>query len=123
MRADARKQAKNQFSRFTIFVNKGSEGVRETRQPARAPVSWLQATANSGMVNKQNTDTGAPPLDAQFVVKRTLSLSRTTVYVDPVSFFSRTSFVFLRLFSTEVNDFAALQVNSQAENLDVLQDV
>lgn len=47
MRADARKQAKNQFSRFTIFVNKESEGVRETRQPARAPVSWLQATANS----------------------------------------------------------------------------
>lgn len=36
MRADARKQAKNQFSRFTIFVNKGSEGVRETRQAARA---------------------------------------------------------------------------------------
>lgn len=36
MLADARKQAKNQFSRFTIFVNKGSEGVRETRQASRA---------------------------------------------------------------------------------------
>lgn len=75
MLADTRKQAKNQFSRFTIFVNKGSEGVRETRQAARAVVSWLQATANSRTVNKQNTDTGALPLDAQFVVKLTLSLA------------------------------------------------
>lgn len=113
MRADARKQAKNQFSRFTIFVNKGSEGVRETRQPARAPVSWLQATANSGMVNKQNTDTGAPPLDAQFVVKRTLLFTSIQFL-----FFADLFSVFLRLFSTEVNDFAALQVNSQAEKLD-----
>lgn len=113
MRADARKQAKNQFSRFTIFVNKGSEGVRETRQPARAPVSWLQATANSGMVNKQNTDTGAPPLDAQFVVKRTLSLALLFTSIQFL-FFADLFSVFLRLFSTEVNDFAALQVNSQA---------
>lgn len=59
MLADTRKQAKNQFSRFTIFVNKGSEGVRETRQAARAVASWLQATATSRTVNKQNTDTGA----------------------------------------------------------------
>lgn len=29
LHCDARKQAKNQFSRFTIFVNKGSESVRE----------------------------------------------------------------------------------------------
>lgn len=100
MRADARKQAKNQFSRFTIFVNKGSEGVRETRQPARAPVSWLQATANSGMVNKQNTDTGAPPLDAQFVVKRTLSLSHYCLRRSSF-FFSRTCFLFFCDFSAQ----------------------
>lgn len=43
MLADARKQAKNQFSRFTIFVNKGSEGVRETRQ---APKAVFLATSN-----------------------------------------------------------------------------
>lgn len=36
MLVDPRKQAKNQFSRFTIFVNKGSEGVRETRQASTA---------------------------------------------------------------------------------------
>lgn len=78
---DARKQAKNQFSRFTIFVNKGSEGVRERRQ---APRAVFQAT--SGTLNKQSTYTGAQPLDAQFVVKLTLSLSCTTVYVDPVIF-------------------------------------
>lgn len=36
MHDDARKQAKNQFSRFTIFVNKEAEGVRETRQAANA---------------------------------------------------------------------------------------
>lgn len=93
MLADTRKQAKNQFSRFTIFVNKGSEGVRETRQAARAVVSWLQATATRRTVNKQNTDTGALPLDAQFVVKLTLSLSHYCLRRSSF-FFSRTSFCF-----------------------------
>lgn len=99
MLGDARKQAKNQFSRFTIFVNKGSEGVRETQVPRVV----FQATSRT--LNKQSTDTGAQSLDAQFVVKLTLSLSWTTVYVDPVIFCRLVLFLFSLTFQHRSKQF------------------
>lgn len=54
LHSDARKQAKNQFSRFTIFVNKGSKSVREF--PLQQSKRCRLATKKAGSGLKQKVE-------------------------------------------------------------------
>lgn len=118
MRADARKQAKNQFSRFTIFVNKGSEGVRETRQAARAvSPSYTQQRSVERWINKTQIQVHCRLTRSLLVNSHSLSLLHYCLRRSSL-FRGLVSFCFLRLLSTaEINDFWL--VNSQPYNGDV----